>query len=448
MTMSAAKNRPADPDRSAGWSAKPPALFRLPAVPASAKPSKPARTAKPAKADSAVPAKAEKTAKAEKPAKSPKAARSTSAKATDLTRTATADKPARSARSTESAKPVKAAKPAKPSRPAKPAAPAASAKQPDPGKSSATTELFATGMPTNGGVIGKAALIFLVSSLLFALSYYVAVRTTIGQRFEDAVWIGSNGIGEQRPDQASDLLNRIDVVSGAGALAAVFLIGLLRRRIALALTGVAVVGASVLTAELLKDELPRPNLVPGAFNAGNSWPSGHTAVAMALMFALILVVPYRIRGLIAFCTALAATGIGALTIVARWHRPSDTFGADLMVLAYASLAVLILAAFGHVRPATLRYSGTRAVRSIFVLAPIAVGTLLCLIGAMVFAVLTFYRPVQLTAIDSSSRAAFIAGCLLALAGSGLVTLVLLWLLSRLDLVPPPARGARPAVDGK
>jgi membrane-associated phospholipid phosphatase len=425
MTLSAAKNKPADPERPARPSARPPALFRLPASTASGKPPKSA-----------------KAAKTEKPAKVAKVAKSESAKDSDLARTTKTDKPSRRAKSAKPTRPPKSARPAKST---DSGTSNTSTRQSGPARSAATsTDLFAARVPTSGSVMGKAALIFVVSTLLFGLAYYIAVRTTIGQRFEDAVWIGSNEIGQQRPVQASDALNRIDKWSAAAALAAVFLIGLMRRRIALALTGVAVVGASVATAELIKDRLSRPDLVPGAFNAGNSFPSGHTAVAMALMFALILVVPYRIRGLIAFCTAVAATGIGALTIVARWHRPSDTFGADLIVLAYASLAVLILAAFGHVRPATLRFSGTKAVRSIFVLGPIAVGTLLCLIGAMVFAVLTFYHPVQLTAVSSSSRAAFIAGCLLALAGSGLVTLVLMWLLGRLDLVPPLARRAREA----
>ena len=302
--------------------------------------------------------------------------------------------------------------------------------------------------PTTGSVVRKAAFLLLLSGALFTLAYLVAVRTGVGQRFENAVWLGSGEIAAQRPVQASNALSRIDTWSGGAAVAAVFVIGLLRRRIALALTGVAVVGASILTAEILKDRLLRPDLVPGAFNAGNSFPSGHTSVAMALMFALILVVPYRIRGVVAFFSAILATGIGALTIVARWHRPSDTLGADLLVLGYASLAVLILAAFGHVRPATLRYSSSKAARSIFVLGPILLGTVIALCGAVVFAALTYYHPAALAPGTDSSHAAFVAGCLLALAGSGLVTLALLWLVGRIDLVPPLARRTGPAQDGK
>jgi len=282
----------------------------------------------------------------------------------------------------------------------------------------------------------KAACIAVASILLFCAVYLIAVRTGVGQRFENDVWLGAGQTAAQRPAQAVRALNLIGTGTGIAAVAVVFLIGLLRRRIALAVAGVAVIAASVGTAEYLKGALSRPNLVPGwQESSGNSFPSGHTATAMAVMFALILVVPYRIRGLVAFCSAALATEIGALTILARWHRPSDTLGADLMVLCYASLAVLILALFGRVRPAELRLFASRTARSLFAFGPIAVGTATALCGALLFAALTYYHWVKLAPGFEIFHTAFVAGFLLALAGSGLVTLVLLWLLGRLDLAP-------------
>jgi membrane-associated phospholipid phosphatase len=313
---------------------------------------------------------------------------------------------------------------------------------------SAQTDPPESRLPSAGSVARKSALLVVLSAALFVLLYWVAVRSGVGQRFENNVWVGSGRISTERPVQASNALSRIDLWSGGVAVVAVFLIGLLRHRIALALTGVAVVGASVVTAEMLKDRLIRPSLVPGAFNAGNSFPSGHTSVAMSLMFALILVVPYRIRGMVAFFSALLATGIGALTIVAQWHRPSDTLGADLIVLGYASLAVLLLAMVGHVSPASLRFSSSKAARSVLVVGPIVLGTIVALCGAAFFAALTYYHLVSFGPMFDTFHAAFFAGCLLALAGSGLVTLALLWLLGRLDLIPPLARRTRPAQDGK
>ena len=278
----------------------------------------------------------------------------------------------------------------------------------------------------------RAAAVLGISFLLFVAVYLVAVRTETGQRFENDVWLGAGQTAMQRPAQAAGALNLIGNYTGAAAVAAVFLIGLLRRRFVLAVAGVAVIGASVVTAEYLKDALPRPNLVPGWPNdAGNSYPSGHTGIAMAVMFALILVSPYRIRGLVASCSAALATEIGALTIIARWHRPSDTLGADLMVLGYASLAVLILAACGRVRPAEPQPAG-----GVFALSPIVAGTVTALCGAALFAALTYYHRVTLAPGFEILHAAFFTGCLIALAGSGLATLALLRLLRRLELAPP------------
>ena len=282
----------------------------------------------------------------------------------------------------------------------------------------------------------RAALTSAVCVLLCAAVYLTAVRTGTGQRFENDVWLGAGQTAAQRPIQAAGALNLIGNWTGIAAVLVVLLIGLLRRRIALAVAGVAVIGASVATAEYLKSALPRPNLVPGwPDDVGNSYPSGHTGIAMAVMFALILVAPYRIRGLVASCTAALATEIGALTIIARWHRPSDTLGADLMVLGYASAAVLILAALGRVRPAEPRSARSRYA---YALSPIAAATATALCGAALFAALTYYHRVDFAPGFEIFHAAFFTGCLIALAGSGLATLAFLWLLGGLDLAP--ARG--------
>lgn len=295
---------------------------------------------------------------------------------------------------------------------------------------------------TASATVLRAACIAASSLVLLSAVFLIAVRTGTGQRFENDVWLGAGQTALQRPAQAAGALDLIGNWTGIAAVAVVFLIGLLRRQVALAVAGVAVIGASVGTAEYLKGALSRPNLVPGWPDSfGNSFPSGHTTIAMAVMFALVLVVPHRIRGLIASCSAALATEIGALTIVARWHRPSDTLGADLMVLCYASLAVLILAAFGRVRPAEPRPARLRTARGRFALEPITLGTATALCGAALYAALTYYYRVNFAPAFKVFHAALYAGCLIALAGSGLVTLALLWLLGRLELAPAPGHEA-------
>jgi membrane-associated phospholipid phosphatase len=276
----------------------------------------------------------------------------------------------------------------------------------------------------------RAAATAAVSAVLMLAVYLIAVRTELGQRFENAVWVGAGQTAYQRPAQATTALNLIGTWSVAAALAVIFVIGLLRRQIVLAVAGVALVGASVGTSELLKSELNRPNLVPGWSNgSGNSFPSGHTTIAMAVMFGLILVAPYRLRGLIAFCSAALATEIGALTIVARWHRPSDTLGADLVVLFWASVIILTLAALGRVQPIR---DGPSA-GSLLAFGPIALGTAAALCGAVLYAALTYYHRVRFAPGYEISHYALYAGCLIALAGSGLATLALLRLLAGRDL---------------
>jgi membrane-associated phospholipid phosphatase len=296
-----------------------------------------------------------------------------------------------------------------------------------------------------GATVRRAAATAAASVLLLAAVYFIAVRTGVGQRFENAVWLGAGQTAMQRPAQAVGALNLIGNWSGAAAVAVVFVIGLLRRQFVLAVAAVALIGASLGTTEVLKTALSRPNLVPGwGDSAGNSFPSGHTTIAMSVMFALVLVVPYRFRGLIAFCAAAPATEIGALTIVARWHRPSDTLGADLVVLCWASLIVLALAASGRVRPVEPHPPGLPSARGLLTVAPIALGTATALCGAVLFAALTYYHRVHFAPGYEISHYALYAGCLIALAGSGLATLVLLRLLARLDLTAP----ARKTVGGR
>jgi membrane-associated phospholipid phosphatase len=278
--------------------------------------------------------------------------------------------------------------------------------------------------------VRRAAATAAASVVLLIAVYLIAARTELGQRFENAVWVGAGQTAYQRPAQATTALNLIGTWSVAAALAVIFVIGLLRRQIVLAVAGVALVGASVGTSELLKSELSRPNLVPGwSSGSGNSFPSGHTTIAMAVMFGLILVAPYRFRGLIAFCSAALATEIGALTIVARWHRPSDTLGADLVVLFWASVIILALAALGRVQP----IRGGPSAGGLLAFGPIALGTAAALCGAVLYAALTYYHRVRFAPGYEISHYALYAGCLIALAGSGLATLALLRLLAGRDL---------------
>nr|WP_254071900.1 phosphatase PAP2 family protein [Rathayibacter sp. VKM Ac-2857] len=127
------------------------------------------------------------------------------------------------------------------------------------------------------------------------------------------------------------------MIGGALLVAA---IALIRRRPALAL---ASVGSIVVTAgltQLLKNVvLERPLLVEtDSWYTGGSFPSGHTAAAVSVVFALAMVVPRRGRTVVLVVGGAVVVLVGNLTMAASWHRASDVLGADLVGLASASLA--------------------------------------------------------------------------------------------------------------
>lgn len=63
---------------------------------------------------------------------------------------------------------------------------------------------------------------------------------------------------------------------------------------------------------------------------------------MTLIVAMIIVVPFRWRGLAMGIVMTWAGLIGALTVTVHWHRLSDTLAADMLALYLGSLASLWL----------------------------------------------------------------------------------------------------------
>jgi membrane-associated phospholipid phosphatase len=283
------------------------------------------------------------------------------------------------------------------------------------------------------------------AAVLLVVVYALFVRTAAGQRWENAVLAG------RREDEtlaaareANRMLDRITLSSLGAAVAMLMLIGLARRRHALTAVAVGTVGFSLLSAEVLKRYLlSRPDLVGApARLLGNSFPSGHTTIAMSVLFGLTLVVPYRLRGVTVGVCALWATFVGAYTVAAGWHRPSDTIGADLLVLAVACALTALLARTGRVRRVTDRPLPLRAV---FVVAPLCALTWAGLGGGTLLLLETMFRlPPGDPAVP---RLAYAGGHALAAGGAAAVTVVLLALLRRVDLDRPRPDRLRPPAGG-
>ncbi|WP_305092738.1 phosphatase PAP2 family protein [Prescottella sp. R16] len=273
--------------------------------------------------------------------------------------------------------------------------------------------------------------IVVVAALVFgALTYLAAVWTVTGQTIENAALRGADQVDPADLQQADDALARITVLSLAVGTAAVCAVGLLRRQPVLAFAaGSIVVGGQVVTQSLKRFVLPRPELVDvTAAYAHNSLPSGHTTIAMTVLVATMIVVPYRFRGVAMFVVLTWAVGIGAYTIVAKWHRLSDTLAADAVALAVGATVCLVLTRTGHLRVVPVD-GRRRYLRSVFVFVVAFVGAVSAAVGALLI-MLTWNRP----PIDEVSEYNFFLGAhSLASAGSIAAALVFWWSLHRVEL---------------
>ncbi|WP_200215694.1 phosphatase PAP2 family protein [Micromonospora coerulea] len=191
----------------------------------------------------------------------------------------------------------------------------------------------------------------LAQAAAFLLVWRFALHTEVGQ-WIDTVALTGNRIGQDRIDgPVNRILNAMSVVSLLVATAVIGFIALIRGRKALAVTATLLIAGANGSAQLLKHVLTRPDfgIDPERAAAGNSLPSGHTAVAASVAVALILVLPSRVRVVGAFVGAGYAAVAGVATLSAGWHRPSDAVAAFLLVGAWAAAAGLVLLIFQRER---------------------------------------------------------------------------------------------------
>lgn len=197
--------------------------------------------------------------------------------------------------------------------------------------------------------------------LLFTAAYWLGVQTPNGQRVENAALRGADQTDQASLVTATSGLGQITIVSLALMCVVVAVIALVRRQPMLAVVAVAIVFlGQVVTQSLKRFILPRPELVPVVGDyTHNSLPSGHTTIAMTVLFALVLVVPFRLRGLVISFATVYAVAIGGYTITAKWHRLSDVIAAGAVSLFIASAASLWLLHTGRLAvvrsPGSARY---------------------------------------------------------------------------------------------
>lgn len=266
-----------------------------------------------------------------------------------------------------------------------------------------------------------------------ALIYVLAVWTITGQSLENAALRGADQVDRSESDNAWRALGQITVYSLAVASVVVALVGVLRRRWDLAVAAVGVIVGGQLVVQVLKRfVLVRPHLVEVTGDyAGNSLPSGHTTIAMTVLFAALIVTPYRWRGVVLFFLLPWAVGIGQYTLTAKWHRLSDTLAAEAIAMAMAALASWWLARRGTLH----RYTGQRKVgRTVLVVFWTLSGVLALALGAILWgAPLLREEPVATT--GEYDWVIYLGATSFASAGSVITALVFLVHWRRVDTIP-------------
>lgn len=276
---------------------------------------------------------------------------------------------------------------------------------------------------------GRRWTVILLCALLFLAAVYVlAVRTTTGQEVENAALYGADQVDPRAFLAASRLLDTITVTSLASATLLVGAIGLLRRQVNLAVAAMAVILGSQAVTQILKFfVLQRPNLTGNDDYLANTLPSGHTTAAMSVLFATLIVMPYRFRGVAMFFALTWAVGIGAYTVIAQWHRLSDTLAADAVTLGVACAASHFLARTGRIRAVATPGAARYLLRTVFVAIVAAVGAASAALGAVAL-LAALYQDID----TAAEWRLFLSAQWLAAAGSIIAALLFWWSWHRLE----------------
>ncbi len=270
-----------------------------------------------------------------------------------------------------------------------------------------------------------------------AATYVAFVRTPLGQVVDTAAMRGGDVSHPRVVDVLSRTLNGTSLVSLVLVCLAAATVGVLRKRLDLALgAGLLVLGANI-SVQLLKTRLDRPDL--DDFPAPNSFPSGHMAAAASVAFALMLVLPHAVRGMVTLIGAGYVTVIAIATVWAEWHRPSDTVAALLIVLAWSALSAFL------VRLGRLRVPGPaeRTSRPVNLLL-LAVGAVSGAAGLLGLAAVVMSERVTPDLV--SGRFAFLTGC--AAIAAAVAGAFLTWArLAAGDRPDEAVQSARPPIGG-
>jgi membrane-associated phospholipid phosphatase len=164
--------------------------------------------------------------------------------------------------------------------------------------------------------------------------YVLLIRTSLGRRFDRAAYLGVLGQTPASVRVNDTILHQITGYSLGLALIILVAIGVWRHRPLLGLAAAFAAGLTVVLAVLSKAHV----FTTPAISSNPTFPSGHTAAAVACAMALLFVTPPASRGVAALIAGSYGWVTAAQVQVAGWHRVSDAIGAAC--LAFASVTAV------------------------------------------------------------------------------------------------------------
>lgn len=244
--------------------------------------------------------------------------------------------------------------------------------------------------------------------------YALFVLTPAGQALGDQALIGNAELTHEAVRKASALLHHINLRMCIGLVAALLVISLFRRRWRTGVLATVGFALAVLTAEILKGVLPRPELDATleeylVDKTIDTYPSGHVTIMAAFVMALTLVAAPRLRSGITAVGGVVVAAVAVGVVVAGWHRPSDSIGGLMLACGALSLTALALERVGRLE------ESPRVGRSAFI---ITTATVTLLVGGLLAArsespslpegVSPFVFPVMLIVVGAAALATVFA----------------------------------------
>lgn len=288
--------------------------------------------------------------------------------------------------------------------------------------------------------VAVLATLSVVAAMGLVAMYGLFVRTRWGQRVDEASRRARDVVPDDLVSGAWGLIDTISVASLALVTAIIVMVAALRRRPRLAFTvGASVLAANVATQLLKRSLLSRPDIIGAGDH--NSYPSGHSTVAMSVLLALVLVVPQRWRSVVGVVGLAYPIGIGVGVVTAGAHRPSDVLGAWVVCLAVFATATAVLIAGGGYGVGGRRWAATTEAAALAVV--VVAGTLLAtgIIGLQRAA-----SWIEHGSLTRSDEAVIVVAVSAAITAGAIATVVTLLLALRGVSLDPPEQDMGGATD--